>query len=126
MYLPPPTPADSNTTRVGVGGAHGGSNGNNGKSNGVPSSSAALVFDKSELGALMIYPLDVPLYSAGLLSPFPTPSVNTSAASWLAAGGVHFNLHNNIWNTNFPQWYPFVEEDESALFRFELEFPVPM
>lgn len=29
--------------------------------------------------------------------------------------GWHFNLHNNIWGTNFPMWY-----GEDALFRFRL------
>lgn len=31
--------------------------------------------------------------------------------------GMHFNLHNNVWGTNFPMWY----EDDS-LFRFNLHF----
>lgn len=31
--------------------------------------------------------------------------------------GVHFNLYNNIWGTNFPMWY-----DENARFRFDLNF----
>lgn len=30
-------------------------------------------------------------------------------------GGVHFNLYNNVWGTNFPMWF-----DESAVFRFRL------
>jgi hypothetical protein len=29
--------------------------------------------------------------------------------------GMHFNLYNNIWGTNFPMWY-----DEDARFRFIL------
>ena len=32
-------------------------------------------------------------------------------------GGVHFNLHNNLYNTNFPLWY-----SDDAAFRFNLEF----
>ncbi|MDT8306243.1 MAG: DUF5054 domain-containing protein [Anaerolineae bacterium] len=31
--------------------------------------------------------------------------------------GMHVNLYNNIWGTNFPQWY-----DEDARFRFALHF----
>jgi len=34
--------------------------------------------------------------------------------------GVHFNLHNNVWGTNFPMWY---EEDSRFRFRIELEHP---
>jgi hypothetical protein len=29
--------------------------------------------------------------------------------------GIHFNLYNNLWGTNFPMWY-----EEDALFRFTL------
>jgi hypothetical protein len=31
--------------------------------------------------------------------------------------GMHFNLHNNKWGTNFPMWY-----GEDAKFRFQLRF----
>jgi hypothetical protein len=31
--------------------------------------------------------------------------------------GLHFNLHNNLWGTDFPQWY-----DDDARFRFTLRF----
>lgn len=32
-------------------------------------------------------------------------------------GGLHFNLHNNIWGTNFPMWY-----EGDAKFRFRTRF----
>ncbi|MFS0821518.1 DUF5054 domain-containing protein [Bacillus sp. 1P02SD] len=32
-------------------------------------------------------------------------------------GGIHFNLYNNIWGTNFPMWY---EEDGKSRFRLKL------
>jgi len=32
-------------------------------------------------------------------------------------GGMHFNLHNNVWGTAFPQWF-----GEDARFRFRLAF----
>lgn len=35
----------------------------------------------------------------------------------LLSGGMHVNLHNNVWGTNFPAWY-----EEDALFRFKLHF----
>jgi len=31
-------------------------------------------------------------------------------------GGVHFNLYNNVWGTNFPMWF-----DQDARFRFTLQ-----
>lgn len=70
-------------------------------------------------GRLTLTPLDTPIVSMGLLSPFPTPSDNSTIRDRLA-GGVHANLQNNIWNTNYPQWYPFVAEDADARYRFEL------
>jgi len=32
-------------------------------------------------------------------------------------GGIHFNLYNNVWGTNFPMWY-----EKDARFRFLLRF----
>ncbi len=32
-------------------------------------------------------------------------------------GGIHFNLYNNVWGTNFPMWFA-----EDAQFRFKLRF----
>lgn len=32
-------------------------------------------------------------------------------------GGMHFNLFNNVWGTNFPMWY-----EEDAMLRFRLRF----
>jgi hypothetical protein len=67
--------------------------------------------------AITLTSLDVPIVSAGLLSPFPTPGNWTIDLS----EGMHYNLQNNIWNVNFPQWYPFIDGDKDARFRFEVE-----
>jgi hypothetical protein len=40
-------------------------------------------------------------------------------------GGVHANVQNNIWNTNYVMWYPFEPEDAASRFRFELDFAPP-
>lgn len=34
--------------------------------------------------------------------------------------GIHFNLHNNLWGTDFPQWY-----EDDARFRFVLQIDGP-
>jgi hypothetical protein len=39
---------------------------------------------------------------------FPPPQID-------GEHGIHFNLHNNAWNTNYPVWYG---DDER--FRFEV------
>lgn len=33
------------------------------------------------------------------------------------SGGIHFNLYNNVWGTNFPMWF-----EEDAQYRFRLSF----
>ena len=33
------------------------------------------------------------------------------------ANGMHFNLYNNVWGTNFPMWF-----EEDCRFRFILQF----
>ena len=54
--------------------------------------------------------LDAPLFSPGHphILDFLTEQPD-------AAKGLYFNLHNNLWGTNFPMWY-----DYDGLFRFRL------
>lgn len=58
-----------------------------------------------------IYTLDAPLVSPGRrrLLQFD----NTFAP---LSEGMHFNLHNNVWGTNYPMWF-----GEDAKFRFRLK-----
>jgi hypothetical protein len=61
-------------------------------------------------GALQIASLDAPLVAPG------APSLlNFDNRQPALERGMHFNLYNNVWGTNFPMWY-----DENARFRFEL------
>ena len=62
--------------------------------------------------------LDVPVVSLGVATPFPSP--RTAAPDM--SQGVHFNIHNNIWNTNYVLWYPFVPDDPTIRSRFQLAF----
>ena len=62
-------------------------------------------------------------YEAGLVAwgppdPFPSPIHEDPDMSL----GASFMLFNNIWNTNYVNWYPFEEGDENLLFRFRLTF----
>lgn len=63
-------------------------------------------------GCIDIESLDAPLVAPGLpsLLDFNNRQPNLR-------GGMHFNLFNNVWGTNFPMWY-----EEDALFRFRLRF----
>jgi hypothetical protein len=59
---------------------------------------------------LKIHSLDVPLVAPG------KPSLlNFHNQLPDMAGGMHFNLYNNIWGTNFPMWF-----DDDAAFRFTI------
>jgi hypothetical protein len=62
---------------------------------------------------------DAPLVAVGTPFAIPTP-LNKPANQ---KGGVHFCLHNNIWGTNYPMWYPFAKEDTSTL-RWRFSFSV--
>ena len=39
--------------------------------------------------------------------------------------GVAFNIHNNIWNTNYPLWYPFTDEDADFKATFTAKLTPP-
>lgn len=61
---------------------------------------------------LQIQSLDAPLVAPG------DPSLlDFNNEQPRLENGMHFNLYNNIWGTNFPMWY-----DEPARFRFNLNF----
>eukprot|EP01052_Picozoa_sp_SAG31_P019978 SAG31_NODE_1481_length_8176_cov_3.282531_7_plen_381_part_00 len=93
----------------------------------------AMVYNGPD-GSLSIASLDVPVVSTGIFSPFPTPGDNTSIAQTLQEG-MHWNVQNNVWNVDYPQWYPFEgvfgygnggkvdrKLGTDASFRFVLEF----
>ena len=50
-------------------------------------------------------------------TPFPAP-LQPIDLSLLK--GFAFNIHNNIWNTNYPLWYPFVDEDKDFKTRYTM------
>ena len=79
-------------------------------------------------GSLRVASLDAGLLCYGEPTAFPTPFAPADLSY-----GASWNLWNNIWGTNYPQWYPFEgvygygkHGDRTlgtdASFRFELEF----
>jgi hypothetical protein len=63
-------------------------------------------------GVLAIESLDAPLVAPG------EPSLlNFNNRQPPLRHGMHFNLYNNVWGTNFPMWY-----EDDARFRFVLRF----
>ena len=70
---------------------------------------------------------DVPLvcpildtYEQQFKTPTPFPYMNRWNLDSYSLKGFAFNLHNNIWNTNYPLWYPFTEEDKNFKARFHM------
>jgi hypothetical protein len=60
---------------------------------------------------------NVPIYIESLDAPLVAPGaprlLEFDDTQPPLDGGMHFNLHNNVWGTNFPMWY-----EDDALFRF--------
>ncbi len=56
--------------------------------------------------------LDAPLVAPGKPSLLNFPNQQPHMEK-----GIHFNLYNNVWGTNFPQWY-----EDDGRFRFVLRF----
>ena len=60
--------------------------------------------------------LDAPLVSPGTLRLLEFDNSEPQLEK-----GMHFNLHNNVWGTNFRMWY-----DDDTLFRFSVRFSPEM
>jgi hypothetical protein len=67
-------------------------------------------------GSFTLRSADVPCVSTGSPNPFPTPRDEPPDM----AGGVSYNVLNNIWSTNYVLWYPFVEQDKDLKSRFSM------
>lgn len=63
-------------------------------------------------GCLEIHSLDAPLVAPGVPS-----LLNFNNDLPDLHKGVHYNLYNNLWGTNFPMWF-----EEDCRFRFKLDF----
>jgi hypothetical protein len=64
-------------------------------------------------GTMSIQPLDAPLVAPGQRS-----LLDYNQRQPRMDEGLHFNLWNNVWNTNFPYWH-----GGDVKFRFTLSFP---
>ena len=70
------------------------------------------VFYNDDRGELSIETLD-----AALVAPGEPSLLNFNNRQPDMKNGMHFNLLNNVWGTNFPMWF-----DDDARFRFKLTF----
>jgi len=62
------------------------------------------------------YQLTIETLDAPLVAPGEPSLLNFNQKQPDLKKGLHFNLYNNVWGTNFPMWY-----DEDARFRFVLK-----
>ena len=65
---------------------------------------------KHDKEKILFETLDAPLFSPGKLAVYDFHNEIPDMQ-----GGIHINLHNNLWGTNYPAWY-----EDDALFRFRL------
>lgn len=61
--------------------------------------------------------LDIDSLDAPLVAPGRPALLEFTDEQPDLSGGVHFNLYNNVWGTNFPMWF-----EDDAVFRFRLRF----
>jgi hypothetical protein len=66
---------------------------------------------RDKRGGLAIATLDAPLVAPGVPS-----LLHFSNRRPALQGGMHFNLYNNVWGTNFPMWF-----DDDMRFRFVIK-----
>lgn len=71
--------------------------------------------DAARGARLQVRSLDATVALLGRPTPFPTPLRPENLAD-----GVHFNLFNNLYGTNYILWYPFLNDSAPETFRFEL------
>jgi len=79
-------------------------------------SASATAAETSEV--FTVSSLDVPVVAIGSATPFPTPRNQAPDMTY----GISYNIFQNIWNTNYVLWYPFVEEDKNIRSRFSFSF----
>ncbi|MBP1965317.1 hypothetical protein J2Z65_004554 [Paenibacillus aceris] len=68
------------------------------------------VYYRGSDGEVRLETLDAPL-----LSPGEKRVLQFDNSFAPLDGGMHFNLHNNVWGTNFPMWF-----EDNAKFRFSI------
>ena len=68
-------------------------------------------------GSLRVASLDAGLLCYGEPTAFPTPFAPADLSY-----GASWNLWNNIWGTNYPQWYPFDPKDSNIEYRFSVKY----
>eukprot|EP00026_Physarum_polycephalum_P003968 Phypoly_transcript_03985.p1 GENE.Phypoly_transcript_03985~~Phypoly_transcript_03985.p1 ORF type:complete len:714 (+),score=74.06 Phypoly_transcript_03985:89-2230(+) len=66
--------------------------------------------------SLTVTSLDASVACIGTPTAFPTPLTSFPDPS----AGSHFVLYDNLWGTNYIQWYPYLEQDSQQIFRFQL------
>jgi hypothetical protein len=61
--------------------------------------------------------MQIETFDTALVAPGEPSLLNFNNRQPNLKNGMHFNLLNNVWGTNFPMWF-----DDDARFRFDLVF----
>ena len=83
---------------------------------GVAGTASEVGGGRDDCEVLSITPWDAPLVSPGEANPFPEGQKKPDLKK-----GMHFNLENNVWGTNYIMWVPWSDKDVNMAFRFRLE-----
>jgi len=75
---------------------------------------SGIYYDSSD-GKVVLKSLDIPMVSPGEPTALPSTLLSPDLAK-----GFHYLLTANIWGTNWPCWYPFLDQDVNSQFRFEV------
>ena len=84
---------------------------------------------RDSASGLIIRSLDAALVSLGAgANPYPSPVVHAGARGVASRAGAAdgsgeatFQLMNNLWDTNYPVWFPFDEDGVNMDFRFRVD-----
>lgn len=63
--------------------------------------------------------LDTSVICIGFPTPFPTPMQQPDTSK-----GFAFNICNNVWGTNYIMWYPYLQNETSSKYRFQMALPI--
>ena len=74
----------------------------------------------SPAATVTIDSLDAPLLSAAGTGRPPSVLLNRQMETMRDVTGIAFNLWNNAWSTNYPFFYPFLEEDKDIRYEFSV------
>ncbi|WAR01890.1 hypothetical protein MAR_008448 [Mya arenaria] len=89
----------------------------------TPAVDSDVLYTTDSGAGLQVAARDTPLVSLGTVSNIPSPfPIPLAPIQQGEITGFAFNLYNNMWDTNYILWYPYIQEDENFKARFQVNF----